>query len=229
MRDQETQCQHGPAPTQQLLHTSEPAETSVHLAFLPFQEPRLPDVSAPYAFPNRGNGNFAQPGYAPSHEVPDLAHKVNSCDVIELRKRSETADQSVQVSTSTAHKSIQTEPLTSLMLCDKATNQSPIMCDKAIDQNPITEKAVTNHDNCVRILSLSDSDGPAAPVMITCNEKQLCTALEPPEPNCQETMISVHLLLSVEQQTRPNLTLHDLKEELCRNRHLQIASRPLPQ
>ena len=42
-------------------------------------------------------------------------------------------------------------------------------------------------------------------------------------------MISVYLLLSVEQQTRPNLTLHDLKEELCRNRHLQIASRPLPQ
>ena len=42
-------------------------------------------------------------------------------------------------------------------------------------------------------------------------------------------MISIHLLLSVEQQTRPSLTLHQLKEELCRNRHLRVASRPLPQ
>ena len=103
------------------------------------------------------------------------------------------------------------------------------MCDKATDQNPVTEETVTKTNSCIRIISLSDSDGPAAPVMITCGQKQPCTALEPPSPNCQETMISIHLLLSVEQQTRPSLTLHQLKEELCRNRHLRVASRPLPQ
>ena len=54
-------------------------------------------------------------------------------------------------------------------------------------------------------------------------------ALEKPSKHSTETMISVHLLLSAEQMHRPELTLRQLKEELCRNRNLEIRSRPLPQ
>ena len=57
---------------------------------------------------------------------------------------------------------------------------------------------------------------------------QVLTTLEAPAPNCTETIISIHLLLSAEQKARPELTLAQLKEELCRNTNLTIASRPLP-
>ena len=43
-----------------------------------------------------------------------------------------------------------------------------------------------------------------------------------------ETLLLLHLLLSAEQKARPHLTLSQLKEELCRNTNLKIASRPLP-
>ena len=65
-------------------------------------------------------------------------------------------------------------------------------------------------------------------MVVTCGEKQILTTLEAPAPNCTETLISIHLLLSAEQKARPDLTLAQLKEELCRNTSLTIASRPLP-
>ena len=56
----------------------------------------------------------------------------------------------------------------------------------------------------------------------------MLTTLEAPAPDCTETLISIHLLLSAEQKTRPELTLAQLKEELCRNAKYTIAARPLP-
>ena len=80
----------------------------------------------------------------------------------------------------------------------------------------------------VRVISTSEEGGPSRPVVVTCGEKQILTTLEAPAPDCTETLISIHLLLSAEQRARPNLTLAQLKEELCRNTNLTIASRPLP-
>ena len=65
--------------------------------------------------------------------------------------------------------------------------------------------------------------------MVTCGRKQIYAALECPSDNNTETMISIHLLLSSARMTNPNLTLSQLKEELCRNRRLTIAAKPLPQ
>ena len=65
-------------------------------------------------------------------------------------------------------------------------------------------------------------------MVVTCGEKQILTTLEAPAPNCTETLISIHLLLSAEQKARPDLTLAQLKEELCRNTSITKASRPLP-
>ena len=59
-------------------------------------------------------------------------------------------------------------------------------------------------------------------------EKQILTMLKAPASDCTETLIYFHLLLSAEQKARRNLTLEQLKEELCRNTNLTIASRPLP-
>ena len=69
----------------------------------------------------------------------------------------------------------------------------------------------------------SEEGGPSRPVVVTFGEKQILTTLEAPVPDCTETLISIHLLLSAEQKARPNLTLAQLKEELCRR-----TSRPLP-
>ena len=80
----------------------------------------------------------------------------------------------------------------------------------------------------MRVNSTSEEGGPSRPVAVTCGEKQILTTLEAPAPDCTETLISIHLLLSAEQKTRPHLTLAQLKEELCRNTNLTIASRPLP-
>ena len=80
----------------------------------------------------------------------------------------------------------------------------------------------------IRVISTSEDGGPSRPVVVTCGEKQILTTLEAPAPDCTETLISIHLLLSAEQKARPNLTLAQLKEELCRNTSLTIASRPLP-
>ena len=78
------------------------------------------------------------------------------------------------------------------------------------------------------MISTSEEGGLSRPVIVTCGEKQILTTLEAPAPDCTETLISIHLLLSAEQKARPNLTLAQLKEEFCRNTNLTIASRPLP-
>ena len=83
-------------------------------------------------------------------------------------------------------------------------------------------------DDQIRVISTSEEGGPSRHVVVTCGEKQILTTLEAPAPDCTETLISIHLLLSAEQKARPNLTLAQLKEELCRNTSLTIASRPLP-
>ena len=83
-------------------------------------------------------------------------------------------------------------------------------------------------DDQVRVISVAEAGGPSRPVVITCGEKQVLTTLEAPAPDCTETLISIHLLLSAEQKTRPELTLAQLKEELCRNAKYTFAARPLP-
>ena len=80
----------------------------------------------------------------------------------------------------------------------------------------------------IRVISTSEDGGPSRPVVVTCGEKQILMTLEAPAPDCTGTLISIHLLLSAEQKARPNLTLAQLKEGLCRNTSLTIASRPLP-
>ena len=47
-------------------------------------------------------------------------------------------------------------------------------------------------------------------------------------PGKRKTLISIHILLSAEQKLRPELTLAQLKEELCRNAKYTIAARLLP-
>ena len=86
----------------------------------------------------------------------------------------------------------------------------------------------TDSDDQIRVISTSENGGPSRPVVVTCGEKQVLTTLEAPAPDCTETLISIHLLLSPEQKARPELTQAQLKEELCRNTSLTIASRPLP-
>ena len=83
-------------------------------------------------------------------------------------------------------------------------------------------------DDQVRVISVAEAGGPSRPVVITCGEKQVLTTLEAPAPDCTETLISIHLLLSAEQKSRPELTLTQLKEELCRNTKYTVAARPLP-
>ena len=100
---------------------------------------------------------------------------------------------------------------------------------KAAWYAPVANSAdIIDTDDQIRVISISEEGGPSRPVVVTCGEKQILTTLEAPAPNCTETLISIHLLLSAEQKARPNLTLAQLKEELCRNTSLTIASRPLP-
>ena len=100
---------------------------------------------------------------------------------------------------------------------------------KAAWYAPVANSAdIIDTDDQIRVISTSEEGGPSRPVVVTCGEKQILTTLEAPAPDCTETLISIHLLLSAEQKARPNLTLAQLKEELCRNTSLMIASRPLP-
>ena len=78
------------------------------------------------------------------------------------------------------------------------------------------------------MISVAEAGGPSGPIVVFCGEKQVLTTLEAPSPDCTETLISIQLLLSAEQKTRPELTLAHLKEELCRNTKYTIAARPLP-
>ena len=84
-----------------------------------------------------------------------------------------------------------------------------------------------DEDDQVRVNPVAEAGGTSRPVLITCGEEQVLTTLEAPAPNCTETLISIHLLLSAEQKSRPTLTLAQLKEELCRNVKYTIAARPL--
>ena len=94
---------------------------------------------------------------------------------------------------------------------------------------PVTSPAdFADTEDQIRVISTSEEGGHSRPVVVTCGEKQILTTLEAAAPDCTETLISIHLLLSAEQKARPNLTLAQLKEELCRNTNLTIASRPLP-
>ena len=86
----------------------------------------------------------------------------------------------------------------------------------------------TSQDDQARVISVAEAGGPSRPIVVTCGEKQVLTTLETPAPNCTETLISIHLLLSAEQKLRTELTLAQRKEELCRNTKHTIAARPLP-
>ena len=113
------------------------------------------------------------------------------------------------------------------MVPGNATTEEQV---KAAWYAPVANSAdIIDTDDQIRVISISEEGGPSRPVVVTCGEKQILTTLEAPAPDCTETLISIHLLLSAEQKARPNLTLAQLKEELCRNTSLTIASRPLPQ
>ena len=100
---------------------------------------------------------------------------------------------------------------------------------KAAWYAPVTKSAeFADTDDQKRVISTSEEGGPSRPVVVTCGEKQILMTLEAPAPVCTETLISIHLLLSAEQEARPSLTLAQLKEELCRNTSLTIASRYFP-
>ena len=86
----------------------------------------------------------------------------------------------------------------------------------------------TDTDDRITVISIAEAGGPSLPVVVTCGEKQILARVETTAPNCTQTLISILLLLSEEQKARPNLSLHQLKEELCRNTDLKITSRPLP-
>ena len=112
------------------------------------------------------------------------------------------------------------------MVPGNATTEEQV---KAAWYAPVANSAdIIDTDDQIRVISISEEGGPSRPVVVTCGEKQILTTLEAPAPDCTETLISIHLLLSAEQKARPNLTLAQLKEELCRNTSLTIASRPLP-
>ena len=83
-------------------------------------------------------------------------------------------------------------------------------------------------DDQVKVISVAEAGGPSRPIIVNCGKKQVLTTLEAPAPNCTETLISIHLLLSAEQKSRLDLTLAQLKGELCRNTKYTIAARPLP-
>ena len=141
--------------------------------------------------------------------MPNLVQKIASYDAKprsenQTKDRNGIMDQSVQGVSSTA-------------TTNRAT-KAAIRCDKATDQSPVTDNAVTSSDNCLQ----TDSDVPQAPVKVTCGRKQICTALECPSTNNSETMISIHLLLFSSRISNPNLTLAQLKEDLCRNMQLTI-------
>ena len=86
----------------------------------------------------------------------------------------------------------------------------------------------TSQDDQVRVISVAEAGGPSRPFVVSCGEKQVLTTLKAPALNCTETFNSIHLLLSAEQKSRPELTLTQLKEELCTNTNHTIAARPLP-
>ena len=91
----------------------------------------------------------------------------------------------------------------------------------ALPTNQFDGKA---QDDQVRVISVAEAGGPSRPIVVTCGEKQVLTTLEAPAPNCTETLISIPLLLSAGQKSRPDLTLAQLKEELCRNTKYTFAA-----
>ena len=126
--------------------------------------------------------------------------------------------------------------------CINCGRAGHVASDCMVSENAVTEEQVqaawyapvtssadfANHEYQIRVMSTSEEGGPSRPVVVTCGEKQILTTLEAPAPNYTETLMSIHLLLSAEQKARPELTLAQLKEELCRNTNLTIALRPLP-
>ena len=124
--------------------------------------------------------------------------------------------------------------------CINCGRAGHVASDCMVSENAVTEEQVqaawyapvtssadfANTEDQIRVISTSEEGGPSRSVVVTCGEKQILTTLEAPAPNCTETLISIHLLLSTEQKARPELRLAQLKEELCRNTNLTIASRP---
>ena len=62
----------------------------------------------------------------------------------------------------------------------------------------------TSQDDQVRVISVAEAGGPSRPIVVTCGEKQVLTTLEALVPDCTETLISIHLLLSAEQNRVPS-------------------------
>ena len=98
----------------------------------------------------------------------------------------------------------------------------------AWDAPTFTQMENVDSDDQIRVTSVAEAGGPLRPIVVTRGEKQVLTTLEAPAPDCTETLISIHLLLSAEQKRRPELARAQLKEELCRNTRYKIACRPLP-
>ena len=90
---------------------------------------------------------------------------------------------------------------------------------------PVTSPAdFADTEDQIRVISTSEEGDTSRPVVVTCGEKQILTTLEASAPDCTETLISIHLLLSAEQKARRNLTLerrmHKGKNKLMSEPHL---------
>ena len=90
-----------------------------------------------------------------------------------------------------------------------------------------TQTSPTAYD---RVLMLRPADQATvhAPLTVTCGTKQVHTSLESTtfDPNGR-TLLSVHLLLATEQQTRPDLALEKMKLELASNPAVKRISLPM--
>ena len=115
--------------------------------------------------------------------------------------------------------------------CPTLSIQSETSSPRA-EEKKKTEATHTMSTASGRVLMLRPADQATvnAPLTVTtCGTKQVQTGLESTtfDPSCR-TLLSVHLVLALEQQIRPDLTLEKLKLELASNSAVKKISLPLP-
>ena len=90
------------------------------------------------------------------------------------------------------------------------------------------ERIPDQQDNA-RILSVSPAEeGVLPPVTISCGNAQIQQHIELPSIETSKTLMSLSLLLAIEQRTCPTLDVATLKAELAANGNLIQAMRRAP-
>ena len=116
------------------------------------------------------------------------------------------------------------------MGCPTTSIQSETFSSRAEveEKADAAQTAPTAYDR-VLLLRSADQTTVFAPLTVTCGTKQAQTSLESTtfEPSCR-TLLSGHLMLSSEQQIRPDLTLQKLKLESAGNPAVKRISLPMP-